>query len=214
MDSELDQDELIRLLQAEQVWFEASHSCLGSSARPLSLLSAHALRLMGVTWLESVPGDLEKEARELAVYVWLHTAPLAEVKASLWTGEWVETWIHAPDVPDIVRAGLRAERERLTSMLAAVTTAERPKPRKGKDDTPRDVLPPSLLTFRLMVVRAEAGLTLDQAGWHLPLVQAMQIYHAARWREGVWTVRAGTRQITPADVTDLAPDWLQESGPH
>lgn len=204
----MDADELSRWMDLEVSWFESSHGCLGDDARPLSLLSAHALRMMGLTWLDGRALDLESEARELAVYVWLHTAPLKEVKREIWTGEWRELWEASTDVPDVVRAGLRAERDRLTRVLASATVKERPKPKKGKDETPRDVLGPTLLTYRLMTVAKSCGLTLEQAGWELPLVQAMQIWHGARWADGVWTVRP-VRQITKEDVTDIGPDFLK-----
>jgi hypothetical protein len=208
MSKDFDIDDVSRWLDLEASWFESAHGCLGETARPLSLLSAHALRVMGLTWLDGKPLELEAEARELGVYVWLHTAPLHEVKREIWTGEWRALWEASTDVPDVVRAGLRAERDRLTRVLASATITERPKPRKGKDDTPRDIQAPTLVTYRLMTVARACGLTLDQAGWELPLVQAMQIWHAARWAEGVWTVRPG-KTITEAEVGDIGPDFLR-----
>lgn len=204
----MDVEELSRWVDLEVSWFESAHGCLGEGARPLSLLSAHALRMMGLTWLDGRPLELEVEARELGVYVWLHTAPLSEVKREIWTGEWRALWEASTDVPDVVRAGLRAERDRLTRVLASATVKERAKPRKGKDETPRDVLAPTLLTYRLMTVAKSCGMTLEQVGWELPLVQAMQIWHGARWAEGVWTVRPG-REITEEEVADIGPDFLK-----
>jgi hypothetical protein len=207
-DFKMDVAEVSRWLDLEASWFESAHGCLGETARPLSLLSAHALRLMGLTWLDGEPLELQAEARELGVYVWLHTAPLSEVKREIWSGEWRALYEASTDIPDIVRAGLRAERDRLTRILASTTITERAKPRKGKDDTPRDILAPSLLTYRLMTVAKAGNLSLEQAGWELPLVQAMQLWHAARWAEGVWTVRPG-KVMSEQDAGDIGPDFLR-----
>lgn len=189
-------------------WFDSSHVILGESARPLSLASSHALNVMGNRWLDTRESlTLDEEAREIAVYAWLHTAPLADVCAGLWMGAWATLRDQAPPVPDVVLAHLRMNRDSLMATLDAAAVIERPKPAKGKSDTPRDVIPPSLLTYRAMTVARATSMPMTAVLWELPLVQAMQVYHAARWEASVWTVRPG-ECVPEADLGDLTPDWM------
>jgi len=193
-------------------WFESAHDLLGPDARPLSLGSSHALRVIDLRWLDSAQDlSLEEESRELALYAWLHTAPIRDVCVALWQGSWRSIAQQAPDVPDIVRAHLRMERDNLMAVLDAAAIQERPKPQTGgKSQTPRDVIAPSTLTYRLVKVCQGLQISREEALWHVPLVQAIQVYHAARWEEGVWTVRPG-EEITEAQVADLEPDWMRSA---
>ncbi len=200
--------EISRIIHCNEAWFDASHDWLASdertAPRPLSLASLDALRLMELDFTRE-----DFETREIALYRWLHTAPLRAVKAAIWTGEWRGLFSAPEPLDEIIIAAFRAERARLAAILAAVTVSVRARPKRGKDDTPPDVIAPTLATFRAVTIASALRADLDHVRWHLPVVQALQVYHHALWESGRWTVRPGEK-ATAEQLSDLSPEWMVE----
>ncbi len=208
-EDEIDFDELIRLARSDEAWFDASHAWLASDdcpqPRPLSLASFDALRMMGIRFADCV-----FDTRQIALYRWLHIAPLHAVKSVMWTGTWDGLFANPDPLSEENIAAFRAERDRLAAVLAAVTISIRAKPRhKDAEKTPPDVLSPTLATFRAVTVAAMLRADLEHVRWHLPIVQALQVYHHALWSEGRWTVRPG-REVVRKDLEDLTPEALRD----
>jgi hypothetical protein len=209
--------DLIRLLRCDEAWLDASHAWLASrepgtgnqepQPRPLSLGSLDALRRMKID-LFAADSPRIVTPREIALYRWLHTAPLPEVKAALWSGTWDTLFSDDIQLDDIITASFMAERDRLAAILKAVTITIRPKPKRGKDDTPPDVVSPALEAFRLVTIAGALRADLEHVRWHLFIGQALQAYHVALWESGRWTVIPG-REVKPEDVEDLEPGWMK-----
>lgn len=202
----------IRLLRCDEAWLDASHAWLApvsasSSPRPLSLGSLDALRRMKLD-LFAADSPRIVTPREIALYRWLHTAPLHEVKAALWSGTWDLLFSDGIQLDDLITASFMAERDRLAAILKAVTITIRPKPRRGKDDTPPDVVSPALEAFRLVTIAGALRADLEHVRWHLFIGQALQAYHVALWESGRWTVIPG-REVKPEDIEDLEPGWMK-----
>jgi hypothetical protein len=191
-------------------WFDEDRELLGcASARPLSLASREALRLMGARLLRRDPGygSVEEEAAEMRLYAWLHSAPLAEVTDALWSGAW-RAVLEGPPLDAETLAETLPEWRELRARLAATVAATdyevraRPRPASARRDpaeeTPSDVVEPLRLAFRLRLLMRETGASREEALWLWPYGQAMQICHAAQRWEGQWTVRAMER-TGPAD---------------
>ena len=205
-----DLDDLLRILRANEAWFDASHAWLASEScpdpRPLSLASLDALRLMNIEFAACA-----FDTREIALYRWLHIAPLHEVRSALWSGTWRLLFLNPEPLAEDIVAAFLDERDRVAAMIAAVTISVRPKPKSKTDNTPADVVAPTLVTFRVCTIAAHIRADLEQVRWHLPIVQALQVYHDALWESGRWTVRPG-REVKPEDLADLTPDSLKEPG--
>jgi hypothetical protein len=155
-------------------------------------------------------GNAEFDTREIALYRWLHIAPLHQVKAALWSGSWRLLFFDPEPLSEEIVATFRCEQARIAAILAAVTITIRPRPRKGKDDTPPDVLKPTMATARAVIVAKALGASLDYVRWHLPIVQALQVYHHEKWNDHCWTVRPG-KEASAEDLEDLTPeDWDDE----
>ena len=123
------------------------------------------------------------------------------------------TWFYLGLVTwDIITASFMAERDRLAAILKAVTITIRPKPKRGKDDTPPDVVSPALEAFRLVTIAGALRADLEHVRWHLFIGQALQVYHVALWESGRWTVIPG-REVKPEDVEDLEPGWMKGEPP-
>jgi hypothetical protein len=207
---DVDLDELTRIVRSNEAWFDASHAWLASEScpqpRPLSLASLDALRLMDIGFSECP----FTSPLHIGLYRWLHTAPLHEVKLALWTGSWRSLFAEPSPLSEDVIAAFRAERDRLAAVLAAVTISIRAKPREKSDEkTPPDVIAPTLATFRAVTIASALKADLEHVRWHLPIVQALQVYHHALWSEGRWTVRPG-REVTREELEDLTPEALRD----
>jgi hypothetical protein len=205
-------ERLVRLHLSEKAWLDASHEWLASEdfpdPRPLSLGSLDALRLMDMDVFSEAP--LKNEDLAIAFYRWLHTAPLRQVKAALWSGTWQLLFSEVPRLSDEVVATFRAERDRLASMIQVLTIAIRPKPKTPHSKPPPpDVISPEMTTFRIVSIARELSCTPEYAQWHLPLVQALQVYHFAMWDSGRWTVKPGL-EVKTEDVIDNTPDFLRD----
>lgn len=202
-------DNIVRALRCDLGWFDASHAWLASDScpepRPLSLGSLEALRFMGIDF-----DACEFDTREIAIYRWLHIAPLHVVKAAIWSGAWHDLFVDAGPLAEEVVAAFRAERKIIAEIIAAATVSIRAKPPpKGGMGTPPDVIAPTLTTFRICTIAAHIRADIEQVRWHLPLVQALQIYHAALWESGRWTVVPG-KQATAAELEDMMPEEMTE----
>lgn len=201
-------DELLRIVRANDAWLDSSHAWLaaegGALPRPLSLGSLDALRLMGLDFASAI-----FDTHEIALYRWLHIAPLHDVRFALWTGSWDSLFFNPEPLDEAIVAAFRHEQSRLAAILAAVTVTVRARPRKGRDETPPDVIAPTLTTFRAVTIAAALRADLEHVRWHLPVVQALQVYHHALWESGRWTVRPG-REATREELADLTPDEFRD----
>lgn len=198
-----------RDLFRDLAFFSEDTGFLGHELRPLSLASYRATEIMGLTLLhENHQLDAQAETREIAAYLWLHSAPLGEISSALWSGAWrgiMETFTEP--MPSIVEA-FREWRTRLLMCLQAADVVVRARPRPAKDDTPRDVISPGNLAFTVAMVCHFTGFPRQQVKWHIFLPEAMQYYHTAlRWN-GAWTVAPG-REVKVEDFADMTPDWMR-----
>lgn len=210
-DEEDDWDEAYRPLFLRLGWFAPDSALIGVRTRPVSLGSMEAMRLMGLSLLEAEAADLDAalETREIAAYLWLHSAPVAEVELALWDGSWRAIW-EAQDEPcTAVVAAWRMTRERLRAVIRAAGIEVLPRPKAATDETPWNVVGPQDLAFKLSVIARCTGWGRRKILWRLPVAQALQIYHAElRWH-GVWTVRPG-RRVAPGTFDDFAIGALEE----
>lgn len=183
-------------------WFPSAELALGTTRQPC-LATLEAARLMGLTLLDPTTElTLDEEARQLACWTWLHTATPPEIGEALRTGSWYQA-TREPLVLDSIIAAWRLERAALLEQIAAATVTVRPRPRReGAEQTPADVIAPTLYVHRLLTIRAASGMPIPQIAWSLPIGQALQIYHWALWNDGCWTVRAGEK-VTEADFADF-----------
>lgn len=168
-------------------------------ARPVSLGSMEAMRLMGLTLLDPESRlTARQEACELMAFTWLHTAPLGDVLDAIWRGTWPPAVQSPPDECDHILALFRVDRARFLELLNEVTMTIRCKPRSpGYETPPADVVLPSLYTHRLCILQQATHQPREQLEWHMSIVTALEIYHHARWHEGAWTVKPGMQ--TKAD---------------
>lgn len=198
-----------RDLFLDLAFFSEDTGFLGHELRPLSLASMKAMRLMGLTVLEEEHQlDAQSETREIAAFLWLHSAPLRDISAALWSGGWREILAAFDEpMPEIVNA-FRAWRTRLLSCIHAADIILRARPKPQKDDTPRDVVGPNSFAFTVAMICHFTGFSRQQVKWRIFLPEAMQYYHAAlRW-SGAWTVRPG-REVKVEDFADLTPDVIK-----
>ena len=185
-------DDAERSLLLKLAWFTPDRTLLGMPARPYSLATHHALRMMGLRLLDR-EHDLspEEEYRELRAYIWLHCEPVAVISESLWCGKWREMIDYeCPDEPPMeMLSEWREARERLLSLLEASEISIRPRPRSGEDKTPFEVRGPDEMAHWLAVVARATGRPDAELLWEMPLYQLRQHYHAEMRWHGFWTVR-------------------------
>jgi hypothetical protein len=192
-------------------FFAEDTAFAGLNMRPLSILSDRAMELMGLTLLDSaVELSIEEESRQMALFVWLHTADLSEVCGALWDGTWSVFGVNYVADPVLIDE-FRKWRSRLTLLLEACAIRIRPRPESSNDKTPHDLLHPSRIAFMIGLIASHTGFPRQQIKWQLFLPEAVQYYHQAlRWN-GVWTVAPG-REIAEADLADRAPEWMERPG--
>lgn len=200
--------ELARLTLCDQAIFEAANEWLSTpetpEPRPLSLASLEALQQMGIPF-----DSHDYDTREIALYRWLHVYPLRDVKLALWNGSWSILFHDAEQLSEEIVAMFRADQKRVRQIIAATTITVRRKPKKEgeTDDTPDDVIAPSLAWHRIATICKVANMTPGDVAWMLPIGQALALYHDALWSDRNWTVRPGTR-ATPEELADLNPGDL------
>lgn len=195
-------------------------------ARPLSLCSHAALRIMGLKGLIDDP-EWEVTVGEVAVYTWLHTQPIDEVCRGIWNGSW-RGILNEFEAPAGVDQGQTTEdteatagsvlgefeelRLRLREQILAAGVRIQPRPKgKNGDDSPPGLVGPSSLAFQVAVVMRETSMRRQEVKWELPIAEALQIYHAGlRWA-GIWTLRAlAPTKIAPAAFEDFGPGFLAD----
>lgn len=185
-------------MNRDLAWFEPSHPVVDDDTapmRPVSLASMLALELLGVTLLQDPPPalDLTEEMRQLRVFHWLHTAPIEEVKTAIWTGA-ARVAFRAEEPSDAVIAWFRAHLQRLRALLAEcqIELMQRPSERRFAEKPPPELYRPTLMSAQLLRIAEKTGMAPDAIAW-MPAAQALQLYHAARWLEGSWTIRPKPR---------------------
>lgn len=185
----------------------------GLEMRPASLCSWKAMSMMNLKLIEEdAEVSVEQETREIAVYLWLHSAPLHEVCAALWDGSWRGVWESAAEPAPHVVAAFRAWWARVLLMVRASAVRIRPRPKVPGDKTPRDLLPPEELAAKVGHIAAFTGAPLKHVKWHLFIGEALQHYHTAMRWHGAWTVRPGA-EVKAEDCEDLMPDFLKTPAP-
>lgn len=208
LDSTSELAELSRLTQCNEAIFEAANEWLATeetpAPRPLSLASLEALLQMGIPY-----DSLDYDTREIALYRWLHVYPLRDVKLALWNGSWSLLFHDAVKLSEETVAQFRDDQKRVRGIIAATTVTTRKKPRKtdAADDTPPDVIAPTLAWHRIATIARVSNMKPEEVAWMLPIGQALALYHDALWSDGNWTVQPGTR-ATPEELEDLTPGEL------
>lgn len=205
-----------RRLFADLVWFEPSREFLGeefTGLRPLSLATWKAIEITGLQLFhEDVELSEAEEMREVAAYLWLHTAEISVIKEALWTGSWRAVYDGEREPSAPILALFRAYRGRMMAALAASEFDLRPRPKSKGDDTPKDILGTSSFAFSLSVLLRITGLPLEQLLWHEWLPQLRQMEHAEMRWQGSWTVPKG-RSMKDQDYEDTVPDFLKPLTP-
>lgn len=180
--------------------------------RPLSLCSRKAIQMMGLRLLDPAAGlTVEEESKELAVFVWLHSAPLPEICAALWSGEWRAVLASAEPLPALLSA-FHEWRAMVLLMLDAAQVHVRPKPKRKGDDTPKDLFYLTNLANTITLIAHASGFGREEIKWHIFLPEALQYFHFGLHWNGAWTVRRKA-DVQPAECDDLMPDYLQTPVP-
>ena len=207
-------NEIDRTLLRRLAWFRPPAQFMGSDLRLPSLPSVELIELLGLSVLRAEPGlSREREMAEVQAYAWIHSAPLPLVAGSVWTGDWRAAMDLGEMTPEQIEAALaewRCYRQPLVELIEAHDFVVRPRPRRegAKSDGPS---PPSnlihctLAGHRMAVVMRWLGLSDPAAMWELPWWEAMQIYHADRRRDDLWTVPpAAEREAEEFEGFELA----------
>ena len=188
---------------------ESRAGFLGRSLRPLSLASYKLMKHMGLSIMEEEHGlPLLEETRQIAAYIWLHSAPIDDICQAVWTGRWREILAAFDEPSEEIVAEFRSWRIRLVSCVKASEFHIRPRPPSPHDKTPRDVIGPTAFAFTVATVAHFVHVPPFRVRWHMFIAEALQYYHAARWSAGSWTVPPG-REVKEEELSDLAPDWLK-----
>jgi hypothetical protein len=181
--------------------------------RPLSILSMKAMEMMGLALFQEKAEDLtpERELQEINVWLWLHTAPLAEVCSGLWDGTWRGILVSDQQPAEVIVAEFRRWHVRVLAMLEACAVDIRPRPKSKGDDTPRDIWPPSRIAFMVSMIAHHSNMDREKVKWHFFLPEALQEFHCAMRWNGQWTVKPG-EEVSPEDLMDLTPSFLGGQG--
>jgi hypothetical protein len=190
-------------------FFTEDTDFLGIALRPVSLLSWKAMEMMKLELIhDDVDSTAEVRTREIAVFLWLHSAPLPEVCAGLWDNSWRA--IHqsaAEPAPELVQA-FNAWWIRVLMMVAAAKIAIRPKPKVAGDKTPRDLYWVEDLAQKVGHIAAFTGSSRHEVKWQMFIGEALQHFHCAMRWHGQWTVKPGAK-VEQADCEDLVPEALK-----
>jgi hypothetical protein len=192
-------------------WCDEDRDLLGSTARPLSLVSHHLLSIVSpqMLWIDPGYENEEGEVADLTLYDWMHTADIAEVTEWMWTGEWRSVVERAAGHIDgatllEVLPEWRERRLRLATLCAAVEYKIIKKPPRDVSakstpppQPPPEMLYPTRLARRLHLLQRETGCTRLEAKWEYPYWEAVQICHAADYHEGHWMVASGAQSAAP-----------------
>lgn len=198
-----------RGLFCDMAFFADDPAFAGVDTRPPSLCSWKAMQMMGLRLVrENEEAGIEERTREIAVYLWLHSAPLPEVCAALWDGSWRGVLDSAADPAPHVVAAFEAWWMRVLAMVSAAAVQIRPRPKVAGDKTPRDILGPEELAARIGHVAHFTHAPLKRVKWHMFVGEALQHYHTAMRWNGAWTVRPGA-EVRESDCADLMPDVLK-----
>lgn len=198
-------------------FFDLPHALLGEAARrPLSLASADALRLMGIT--VHLPGHglaAEEEMAQMAAYDYLHRAKIEQACEMVSLLGWRALSENA-EFPEHEIAQFRVAMERQAALLQACDYKIRLTPDEQKivDKQPGDLIHPSLLALRLRRIAKDTGWSREFILWHLPLAEALQLLHASQLADGRTTVAPAQEAMSTPE--DLTPEWMgavSESGP-
>lgn len=199
-------DDLDPIIAQALAWHPPDLVAGGIALRPLSLCSQHTLALLGCALPEEAEGrSEEEERREVALYLWLHSAPVAEISIAIWSGSWraiVEAAVE--ELSGEAVADCRAMFWRQRQLLAAAEVRLIPKPDLGQVKIPPEVIAAPVLAHRIGTLAARLRLSPDEIGWELPLPQAWQYYHEAMISLGSWTARPAV-QIAAEEFADFDP---------
>lgn len=193
-------------------WFEPDPALPGVPAlRPLSICSYKALKLLKQrVFFEEHGLDAEEERRQIALYVWMHSNPIAEVSGALWDNSWRAA------IPPVLEALTDGDvlafleyRIRTLSAIEASRLFIRPKPpSRFSAPRPDDIIVPSEICSRLSTISRARGWDKDEILWRTWLPQALQLYYTECYWNGDWTVRSGSH-VAPDErhAHDGTPDW-------
>lgn len=206
-----------RHLLRRMSWFRPGSVFMGRELRMPSIPSVELMDLIGLRVLEEDPGlSPAEEMAQVQAYAWIHSEPVAMVSASLWSGAWREVLeTGTMSEPEMMAAVTewRCYREPIRQLIEAndFTVMKKPRPASstgGKSSAPS---PPSTLIHcttaghRMARVMGHLGISDPLAVWDLPWWEAMQIYHADRRHEDLWTVpKAEEREAEDFDDFTLA----------
>jgi hypothetical protein len=198
----------LRALVLPLAWFPPDQELFGVKMRSLSLLSHQAVKVMGLKLLTRGHeyDDPLDEIREVLAYAWLHTAPIETISPALWSGAWRAEMDYTETSPAATLALIdqwRVFRERLLGLLDATRIRILPRKKSANDDTPSNVIGPSLLSQQIALVGKHLGESREYITWHLPLWEAWQIYHVATRGGGAWTVP----DVQTAKIADSFEDF-------
>lgn len=213
---------LQRVLTLPFAWFPPDTLLFDQELRSLSLCSHQATKVMGLRLLDPLATyeDPLEEMGEVLAYVWLHTAPVAEISRALWDGRWRGAMAYREKSPAATLALLnewREMRERVLALLAATEIRIRPRPPKPgaqPSEIPPDVIHPTLLAAQIATVERELGESRERARWHVPIWEAWQIWHVDRSREGKWTIPGKDRSVTEDAFEDFTVSALTRPEEH
>lgn len=199
-------DDLDPIIAQALAWHPPDLVAGGIALRPLSLCSQHTLQLLGSELPEEREArSADEERRDVALYLWLHSAPVAEISIAIWSGSWravVDAAVE--DLTDDAVEDCRAMFWRQRQLLAAAEVRLIPKPDLGQVKLPPEVVAAPLLAHRLGTLASRLRLSLDEIGWELPIPQAWQLYHEAMLAQGSWTARPAV-EIAESEFVDFDP---------
>ena len=204
--------EIERALFSDLAWFAPDHDFLApeiTGLRPLSLATWKAMELTQIILFADEPRlSLEEEMRQIAAYIWLHTAPIPTIGEALWSGAWRAVYSNAPAPSEQIIHLFRAHRQRNMDALSAACFRIRPRSSSAKhDDTPKDVIGPQNLAFTIALLRRATRASAHEILWLTWLPQMLQTEHAElRWN-GAWTVRPSV-EIKEEDLANAWPEFL------
>lgn len=190
------------------IFFRDPHLLLGDAPRrAYSLGSEAVLASLDCGVMQAEHGlALEEEVLQIALYDFIHTAPLREVRFLTNVGDWRQGFADVRLSATTV-ASFRVMAAEVRALLRAVDfrVRAREEDRRAAEREPADAKRPFLLAVQLRRLARCTGWARDFILWHLPLWEARALLHAAAWDEGRLTVMPGDGEPTPED---LRPEWM------